>query len=483
MDTFDCRLNSAVAIGVTSDGEGYPVRYGAPEPYPEFDLHEGLVEVSGHNPVFALVRQLFHDLGLDEGNFGTSAWNPLGALVKEHATILLKPNWVLHASLHGTECLVTHPSLIHAVLPYVLLAKPSRVIIGDSPLQYCDFNVLQKQYDFTRYLHAELGCPFEVKDFRRTVSTITESYWHVKEGCKPLDDYLEVNVGAQSLLEPIAGDWKKFRVTVYDPRFMLKHHKPGYHKYLIARDILHADLVVNLPKLKTHQKAGITCCLKNLIGINGNKEYLPHHRKGGSQNGGDAYCGKSLLLGIMEQVWDIANRNRNNSIIFNTLVKLAFKIKRLNELTGGDGRAEGSWYGNDTVWRTCLDLNRVLLYASTEGAFSKTPVRSVLHIVDAIVAGQGDGPLNPDPLQANMILGGLNPVAVDWVAAVMLGLDPHNIPTILNAFNDFEYPLTMFNPSEIRLSHNGSYRDLNEFAKTYGKKAKPADGWLNHIEQ
>ena len=32
----------------------------------------------------------------------------------------------------------------------------------------------------------------------------------------------------------------------------------------------------SLPKLKTHKKAGITCALKNLIGINGNKEYLPH---------------------------------------------------------------------------------------------------------------------------------------------------------------------------------------------------------------
>jgi len=35
--------------------------------------------------------------------------------------------------------------------------------------------------------------------------------------------------------------------------------------------------------LKLHRKAGITCALKNLIGINGNKEYLPHHRLGGSQ--------------------------------------------------------------------------------------------------------------------------------------------------------------------------------------------------------
>ena len=67
---------------------------------------------------------------------------------------------------------------------------------------------------------------------------------------------------------------------------------------------LEADVIINLPKLKTHQKAGITCALKNLIGINGNKEYLPHHRIGGFELGGDCYPGSSDLKRALEFIHD-----------------------------------------------------------------------------------------------------------------------------------------------------------------------------------
>ena len=70
---------------------------------------------------------------------------------------------------------------------------------------------------------------------------------------------------------------------------MRRTHAPGRHQYLVAREVIEADVIVNLPKLKTHKKAGVTCALKNLIGINGNKEYLPHHRVGGAERGGDCY--------------------------------------------------------------------------------------------------------------------------------------------------------------------------------------------------
>ena len=85
-----------------------------------------------------------------------------------------------------------------------------------------------------------------------------------------------------SLLEPIASDRRvDFRVTMYNPDLMRQTHGRGRHQYLIAREVIEADVVINVPKLKTHRKAGITGALKNLVGINGNKDYLPHHRLGG----------------------------------------------------------------------------------------------------------------------------------------------------------------------------------------------------------
>src|SRR5687768_17691117 len=88
---------------------------------------------------------------------------------------------------------------------------------------------------------------------------------------------------------------------------MAKTHGKGRHRYLVAKDVLDADVVINLPKLKTHRKAGVTCALKNLIGINGNKEFLPHHRVGGAEAGGDCYPGSSRTKRALEFVLDREN--------------------------------------------------------------------------------------------------------------------------------------------------------------------------------
>jgi len=59
-----------------------------------------------------------------------------------------------------------------------------------------------------------------------------------------------------------------------------RHHSGGRHACLSSGSAIRADVCVNLPKLKTHKKAGITCSLKNLVGINGDKNWLPHHTEG-----------------------------------------------------------------------------------------------------------------------------------------------------------------------------------------------------------
>ena len=54
----------------------------------------------------------------------------------------------------------------------------------------------------------------------------------------------------------------------------------------------------------------------------------------------------------------------------------------------------GSWCGNDTIWRTVVDLNRILLWFDGDGKPRKVP-RRYLTIVDGIIAGEeayGTGP-------------------------------------------------------------------------------------------
>ena len=60
----------------------------------------------------------------------------------------------------------------------------------------------------------------------------------------------------------------------------------GTHEYLISRSAMDADVFINLPKLKTHKKVGVTLSLKNLVGINGDKNYLPHFCIGTPAEGG-----------------------------------------------------------------------------------------------------------------------------------------------------------------------------------------------------
>src|SRR4029079_11251659 len=88
----------------------------------------------------------------------------------------------------------------------------------------------------------------------------------------------------------------RFRVSDYDPTETVSRHGRGFHRYLIARSVLDADLFINLPKMKTHQKSGITAALKNLVGINGAKAYLVHHQKGSPARGGDEFPERASLM-------------------------------------------------------------------------------------------------------------------------------------------------------------------------------------------
>src|SRR5207248_1668182 len=75
----------------------------------------------------------------------------------------------------------------------------------------------------------------------------------------------------------------------YDAGVVNAHHSAGRHAYLIAASVVACDVIVSLPKLKTHKKAGITVSLKNLVGVNGDKNWLPHHTEGCPADGGDEH--------------------------------------------------------------------------------------------------------------------------------------------------------------------------------------------------
>ena len=407
--------------------------------YPEGGGNAEVPGAGPRNEVYEAARAILADLGLDAGNFGTALWNPLGRHIRKGQRALLKPNWVLHANRRdGTiESLVTHTSVIRAVLDYVLLAMEGCgvVDVADAPLQGCDFSTLlqrmQVQELIADYRRRFPNVEFNILDLRRTRlgveggKVVRREHQSFEDG-DPLG-YTLVDLGDASLLKDIAHNTERFRVTMYDHRLMQAHHNQCKHEYLVSNSVLEADLVINLPKLKCHTKAGITAALKNLVGINGHKEYLPHHTNGSPTEGGDQYPRRSKVKPLLNRLYDdywahLGERGH----VHNVVRSLSWRcLRRVHATLGGDTMFEGTWSGNDTIPRTVLDLNHILYYYDNAAqALSASPQRNVLHIVDGVVAGERDGPLSPHPKPAGVLLGGWNPLVVDLCGARLMGLDP-----------------------------------------------------------
>jgi uncharacterized protein (DUF362 family) len=88
----------------------------------------------------------------------------------------------------------------------------------------------------------------------------------------------------------------------------------------------------------------------------------------------------------------------------------------------------------------------------------------VVHLADAIVAGQGDGPLSPQPLALGLLFAGNNAACVDWFGARLLGYDPQLVPIVREAFGDFRWPIATSQPAEITLAGDWGNGKLDQAA-------------------
>ena len=468
--------NSSVAVRHLPAAEYPDFPYLPTGSYPEGGTAE-VADAGSRNEVYEAARNILADLGLDAGNFGTARWNPLRRYIRKGQRALLKPNWVLHANRRdGTiESLVTHTSVIRAVLDYVLLAMEGCgvVDIADAPLQGCDFpKLLQRtnvQALVADYRRRFPDVEFNILDLRRTrlhaegAKAVRRERQSHEDG-DPLG-YTLADLGRASLLKDIQHHAEQFRVTMYDHRLMQAHHNGRKHEYLVSNSVLEADLIVNLPKLKCHTKAGITGALKNLVGINGHKEYLPHHTNGSPAEGGDQYPRRSRFKPLLNRLYDdywahLGERGPAHNIVRSLIWR---SLRRIHVILGGDTMSEGTWSGNDTIPRTVLDLNHILYYYDTTAqALSAAPQRNVLHIVDGVVAGERDGPLSPDPKPAGVLLGGWNPLAVDLCGACLMGLDPMRVRLLKYGLMHPESRLALDSVDAIDIVENGAPRALEQ---------------------
>ena len=94
----------------------------------------------------------------------------LDGLIEPGDHVLVKPNWVLEENRSGAglECLITHSSVIEAALACAVRARPAGVVLGDAPVQGCNFAVLRARAGVQRVVTrlAGSGVRIDVRDFR-----------------------------------------------------------------------------------------------------------------------------------------------------------------------------------------------------------------------------------------------------------------------------------------------------------------------------
>jgi len=425
--------------------------FGPGKLYPELtSLRGDVAGVGPPNPVYAGVRAALLGLGLDQDNFGSEKWNPLGTLVRRGGDIVLKPNFIRHWNPRegsGVESVITHGSMVRAAADYARLATgpEGSVTLAEAPQMDCDFDRIRAITgldEIARFYAEELGLDFEILDLRREAVTF-EGGIIASRRQLPGDPrgYRRVDLGDRSLFCDSGLDPERFRGADYDPGPTTEHHRDGRNEYLLSETVLSADLVVNLPKLKTHKKTGVTLALKNLVGINGDKNWLPHHCVGSERDGGDEFPDSRLIDRARSRATEIARPwlQRGRALRLFGWVRRAETAVR-----GDDFIRSGNWYGNRTTWRMCLDLNRCFYYSDAQGLHldAPAPVRTALTLMDGIVAGEGAGPLAPSSRPLGVVIAATDPLAADLVAVRLMGFDEDRLPKLRQAMRGDDLRIT-----------------------------------------
>ena len=270
---------------------------------------------------------------------------------------------------------------------------------------------------------------------------------------------------------------KNYYGADYDRDRTRRFHNETQNRYNVANTILRADVFICVPKLKVHRKVGVTLNLKNLIGINGEKNYLPHFVIGAPEHGGDEFSRDTFNNKIDRRLkdfllWKHHALGKYVYVAWHVLDK--FLLRRFQP---EQNFIKGDWWGNDTTWRSAVDLNKIILYCDEHGQMQSTPQRRYFSVIDGIVGGDAEGPLTPDPVFTGVVIGGFNPLTVDVFATTMMGIDWRKVKMLVSATRLRKFALAP-EPAErydvsSSLDHDWS-RPLFRF--------NPPAGWVGHVE-
>ena len=433
--------------------------------------------------VCARVAQAIDLLGLEAG------------FVRPGDNVVLKPNWVKEhderfPGPNQWEHVVTHPSVIEGVIRWVApqLQGNGSITVCDAPQTDSSFATLRQYCGLDGMI---TRCSADFPGLRIALLDLRPEEWHAVDGVTVSKTELpgdpkgstHVKLNEDSEFVGFHGLGQLYGAS-FNMAETNDRHRETTHEYMLCRTPMDADVLINIPKLKCHKKVGLTCALKNMVGINSNKNWLPHHTEGTPDKGGDQFPAATMKAKL-EHSW----MGKIKRFLFgrHLLSKLFVPVKKLGRLVFGDTQKvvrSGNWHGNDTCWRMVVDLNKCLFYFDGSGQPRKEPLR-YLAVVDGIIGGEGNGPMAPDPKPCGIVVAGRNPLAVDAVCCALMSFDSRKVKMLAGAFNVLRKKVGTFGFEDLHVVSNvaSKQKALSEFAKEDGFAFKPHFGWVGAVER
>ena len=427
-------------------------------------------------------------------NVYISGKNPyLGFMdIRPGDVVVLKPNLVKESKENDKDewkCVVTSPELIRYVAEYICerLQGSGQVFICDAPQTDSSFEKIEKRLCLNIIANdcfQKYKVPVRIIDLRNE-EWISEKgiITHKRKLEGDPNGTIAFNLGVNSLFYRHKGEGHYFGADS-DYGELNKHHKGKKQEYLLSATPILADVVISLPKMKTHKKTGVTLSLKNLVGITADKNWLPHHTWGSPKVGGDDYPDQTLKRRIETFCSKLVKR---------VIIRIPYIGIKMAQILRAEGVKvfgatqttirSGNWYGNDTTWRMTLDLNRCLIYGNPDGTFRQTKKR-YYSVIDGVIAMEGAGPMQGDPKECGVYISGEDPASVDAVATTLMGFDWKKLPVVYEAFSKHTYPISEVNPDDIRIVSelNDWSGSLEELRQKEHFDFIPYFGWKGHLE-
>ena len=180
----------------------------------------------------------------------------------------------------------------------------------------------------------------------------------------------------------------------------------------VSSTIARSACRVSLALAKTHVTAGLTFSLKNMLSsIHPDDRVMMHGYPGGNGSG---------FRGWKGAVVDILKRD---DMMVRTLTRLLGRARHARAWLAGKTGPDG--------WRRLSAADRQFLrsVAAMHRNLASLTAKVGPHVavVDGFVAMHREGPRHGTPIRLGTVIAGTDPVAVDAVAAAVMGFDPRKV--------------------------------------------------------